>query len=364
MSARTVAIVGAGLAGSRAAETLRAEGFDGRVVLIGDEPALPYERPALSKEFLAGSRDERSLQLRTPAFWDDREIELLLGRRVTELDPVERIVRTSRGDELRFDDVVLATGARPRRLPLDRPAGVHELRTLADARALREELIPGARLVVLGGGFVGAEVASTASSLGVDVTIVEAGPAPVARVLGHEVGLRLAERWRARGARVLLRTGAAHVRSDASGRVVSLLLTDGAELRADVVLVAVGVEPARELTPVRPALHVRLAGDVTGSGHWTAAALDGVRAARGILGLAEPAPQPAYVWSDQFGLRLQLVGTPSPDDTCEIDGDDESFAVHYVDAAGAVRAVLLANRPEEAGAARRRLGESMRELAA
>ena len=178
MTGRTVAIVGAGLAGARTAETLRAEGFDGRVVLIGDEPVAPYERPALSKEYLAGTRDEDSLLLRKPSFWEDSGIELVLGERVVDIDPVGRIARTSRGTELRFDELVIATGARPRRLPLDLPDGVHELRTLADARALREELVPGARLVVIGGGFVGAEVASTARSLGVDVTIVEAAPAP------------------------------------------------------------------------------------------------------------------------------------------------------------------------------------------
>lgn len=364
MTGRTVAIVGAGLAGARTAETLRAEGFDGRIVLIGDEPVAPYERPALSKEYLAGTRDDDSLLLRKPSFWDDQGIELVLGERVVELDPVGRTARTSRGTELRFDELVIATGARPRRLPLDLPEGVHELRSLADARALRGELVPGARLVVIGGGFVGAEVASTALSLGVDVTIVEAAPAPVARVLGHDIGQRLAGRWRRHGARVFLRTGLAHLRADASGRVVSMLLTDGTELRADTVLVAVGVEPVRELMPERPALHVHSAGDVTGPGHWTASALDGARAARRILGLADPAPQPAYVWSDQFGLRLQVIGTPHPDDAYELDGDDESFAVHYLDESGDLRAVLLANRPREAAAARRRLAEDTRALAA
>ena len=129
-----VLIVGAGLAGARAAETLRAEGFAGRVTLVGEEPIGPYERPALSKEFLAGARDEVSLLLRKPGFWDDRGIELVLGTRVTSLDPAASYARTSRGDELRFDRLLLATGARPRRLPLETPAGVHELRTLSDAR--------------------------------------------------------------------------------------------------------------------------------------------------------------------------------------------------------------------------------------
>jgi 3-phenylpropionate/trans-cinnamate dioxygenase ferredoxin reductase component len=357
MNRRTVVVVGAGLAGARAAETLRAEGFDGRVLLLGEEPIAPYERPALSKEFLAGSRGEESLLLRKPGFWDEHGIELRLGRRVVSVDPEARIARTSRGGEVRFDHLVIATGARPRRLPLESPAGVHELRTLADARALREELVPGGRLVVIGGGFVGAEVASTARSLGVEVTIVEAAQAPVARVLGNAVGRILAERWRGHGVDVRLQTGVVSFRADAAGRIGSVLLTDGTELRADAVLVGVGVEPARELLPDRPAYHVHPAGDIVGPGHWTAAALDGAAAARRILGLPTAAAPPHYVWSDQFGQRLQVVGSPRPDDPFEIDGDSDSYSVRYLDAAGGTRAALLVNRPLEAGALRRRLGE-------
>ena len=173
---------------------------------------------------------------------------------------------------------------------------------------------------MIGGGFVGAEVASTAASLGVQVTILEAAPAPVARALGARVGLMLAERWRDHGVDVRLAVGVAQVRSDASGRVASVLLTNGELLRADAVLVGVGIEPARELLPPRPAAHVVPAGDVVGPGHWTAAALDGSAAARRILGLPAPTAQPPYVWSDQFGLRLQLVGQPGPEDEPELDG--------------------------------------------
>jgi 3-phenylpropionate/trans-cinnamate dioxygenase ferredoxin reductase component len=356
MTPRSVVIVGAGLAGARAAETLRAEGFDGRVLLLGEERVAPYERPALSKEFLAGGRDEESLLLRKPGFWDDRGIELRLGRRVVSVDPAGRTARTSR-ETLTFDHLVVATGARPRRLPLERPEGVHELRTLANARALREELVPGARLVVVGGGFVGAEVASTARTLGVQVTIVEAAPAPVARVLGNAVGRLLADRWRTHGVDVHLRTGLVSFRADASGRISSVLLTDGTELRADVVLVGVGVEPVRELLPDRPALHVHAAGDVVGPGHWTAAALDGAAAARRILGLPPAPPAPHYVWSDQFGLRLQVVGSPDPDDPFDLDGDDDSFSIRYLDRSGHTRAALFANRPAEAAELRRRLAQ-------
>jgi 3-phenylpropionate/trans-cinnamate dioxygenase ferredoxin reductase subunit len=364
MTPRAIVIVGAGLAGARAAETLRSEGYDGRLVLIGDEPVAPYERPALSKEFLLGTRDERSLLLRKDSYWDDRGIELRLGTRVEKIDPIERVARTHRGVDVPFDELVLATGARPRRLPLELPAGVHELRTVADAHALRRELVPGSHLVVIGGGFVGAEVASSARTLGVHVTIVEAANAPVARVLGEEVGLLLAARWRQHGVDVRLRAGVAHIRAGADGCVSSILLTNGVELRADAVLVGVGVSPARELLPERPAVHVHPAGDVVGPGHWTAAAFDGAAVARTILGLPATLPQPAYVWSDQFGLRLQVVGTPHPEDALEIDGEGDSFAIRYLDEAGTVRAALLANRPAEAGALRRHLAESALAFAA
>jgi 3-phenylpropionate/trans-cinnamate dioxygenase ferredoxin reductase subunit len=364
MTPGTVLVVGAGLAGARAAETLRTEGFDGRLLLVGDEPSPPYERPALSKEFLAGKRDEQALLLRKPSFWEARGIELVLGSRIAAVDPVARVATTARSRELPFDAVVVATGARPRRLPLALPNGVHELRTLADARALREELIPGSHLVVIGGGFIGAEVASTARSLGVEVTIVEAAPAPVARLLGDDVGMLLADRWRAHGVDVRLRTSVAHVRADAAGRVVSVLLTDGCELRADSVLIGIGVEPARELLPQRPATGVHAAGDIVGPGHWTAAALDGAAAARRIMGLPVPPAQPEYVWSDQFGLRLQVVGHPSRDDTFDLDGDAESFSVRYIDAQGRTSAALLANRPAEAAALRRSLAANALAIAA
>lgn len=359
-----VLLIGAGLAGTRAAETLRTEGYDGNVTLIGDEPVAPYERPALSKQYLEGTRGERSLLLRQESYWADRAIELILGDRVVGLDPVARTARTRGGRTLHFTEALLATGARPRRLPLDRPSGVHELRTLADARALREDLIPGARLVVVGGGFVGAEVASTARQLGVEVTILEAAAAPVARVLGEKVGLLLAEHWRGHGVDVRLRTGIAHIRADAGGRVSSVLLTDGTDLRADAVLIAVGVEPVRELVPERPAVHIRAAGDVVGPGHWTAASWDGAAAARRVLRLSPPAPQPSYVWSDQFGLRLQIVGTPEPHHALEVDGDAGSFVVRYLDHDGATGAALFANRPAEAAGLRRRLADETVALAA
>jgi NADPH-dependent 2,4-dienoyl-CoA reductase/sulfur reductase-like enzyme len=173
------------------------------------------------------------------------------------------------------------------------------------------------------------------------------------RALGVEVGQLLASRWRRAGVDVRLRTTVARIRGEGRSRLV--LLSDGSEIRADAVLVAVGVTPADELVPrlLRP--NVFVAGDVVGAGHWTAAATDGAAAAKRVLGLPVPLPQPAYVWSDQFGLRLQVVGSPRPDLIGELDGGEDSFAVRYEDDQGRLLGALLANRPTEAAALRRSL---------
>jgi 3-phenylpropionate/trans-cinnamate dioxygenase ferredoxin reductase component len=313
----SVLIAGGGLAGARCAETLRAEGYDGRIRLVGEEPFPPYERPALSKEFLAGERSAEDLLLRPPGFWAEQEIELVLGRRV----------------EPSGEFLVVATGARARRLAVP---GAHVLRTLADAIALRAELRPGRHLVVVGGGFVGAEVASTARRLGLRVTVLEAGPTPFARVLGTEVGDVLARRYRAHGVDLRTETTAAALPG----------------IRCDLVLVAVGVEAAREL--VRDGVHV--CGDAAGGpGHWTSAAADGVAAARRILGLDPLPAQPPFFWSDQFGLRLQLVGDPSGARTVDLGGSENSFTARYLDADGRLVAALAANRAADVAAFRREL---------
>lgn len=357
MVARSVLIVGAGLAGTRTAETLRAEGYEGDLVVVGEELLAPYERPALSKEYLAGMKAEHELLLRRPSFWAERGIELLLGRRVVAVDPVARIARTAAGVELRWDALVLATGARPRRLPLAAPSGVHTLRTIADARALRGAFVPGARLVVVGGGFVGAEVASTALLLGLDVTMVEALATPFERTLGPTLGRLLADRYRSRGVDLRLGTGAVAFRAGADGALRSVELGDGSEVRCDVALVGIGIEPARELVPRSvEGAPIYTCGDVTGGlGHWTSAAAEGAAVARRILGLPAQPAQPAFFWSDQFGLRLQLVGRATPAASVQVEGAPEAFIARYHDRDGRLIAALGANRPAEVAALRREL---------
>lgn len=334
---KSAVIVGAGLAGVRCAETLRAEGFDGRIVLVGEEPHPPYERPALSKEFLAGTRDE--IALRPPSRYDDLGIELVLGARV---EGVRDGVAYAEGGAWGFDGLVLATGARPRHLPGPRPSQVCHLRTLDDALSLRERLQPGRRLVVVGSGFVGAEVATTAARIGVDVTVVEAAKSPLGGLLGDEVGSVLAAAYRRLG--IGLRLGASVERVEP--RFVRL--DDGTCLAHDVVLVAIGVDPSLDIL----ADDAILAGDATGSGHWTAAADQGTAAARRLLGLPIEAPRPPFVWSDQLGLRLQLVGRTRMAAGVELDGDESSFVARYVDAQGSMLGAVAANRPADTAALR------------
>ncbi len=369
MSPRTVLIVGAGLAGSRCAETLRAEGFDGRVVLVGDEPVAPYERPALSKELLAGERSRT--ELRPAGFWEEREIELVLGRRIDQVD----LARRTAGQDLSWDALVVATGARARRLPFPVPLGVHTLRTLADAEALRAELRPGRRLAVVGAGFVGAEVASTARALGVEVTLVDMTRVPLERVLGVEVGELLAGRYRRHGVDLRLGAGLGGFLADGEGRVRGLELVDGSEIACDVALVAVGAQPAADLMGDATAgietdacgrtavPGVYACGDVAASWrpsvgrrlrveHWTSAAGQAAAVAHAILGRERSYDALPYFWSDQFGLRLQHVGHADSWASVELDGDPDSFTARFLDEAGRPLAALAANRPRELAALR------------
>ena len=373
---RHVVIVGAGLAGSRCAQTLRAEGFDGTITLVGEEPHLPYERPALSKEFLAGKRTQIALQ--PVSHWADQEIRLLLATRVEHIDTTARLARTTAGD-LGWDALVLATGARPRRLPDLTGSGVHILRTLDDAEQLRAKLVPGRRLAIIGAGFVGAEVASTAVELGVDVAMIDAGSLPFERLLGPEVGRLLTTRYRAHGVELRLETQIEGICHGRAGAVRALQLSDGAELACDLALVAIGAEPTAELVDAHAGIttdplgrtatpNVYACGDVAAPWHaglsrhlrlehWTSAASTATAVACTIAG-REPEPAPApYFWSDQFGLRLQCVGFTEGWDRAVLEGDEDSLTVRYLSADGRPLAALLVNRPHEVAHLRRDLAD-------
>jgi 3-phenylpropionate/trans-cinnamate dioxygenase ferredoxin reductase component len=367
-----VLIVGGGLAAQRAAETLRARDHRGPIRVVCGEPIAPYDRPPLSKEL-------RAEPFRPPDWYAEHDVELLLGRRAARLDVAARRVELEDGVELVYDDLIVATGARPRRLPMfARRPNAHALRTLDDARALRAALVPGARLAIVGAGFVGQEVAATARGLGVEVTLIEAAEAPLAHVLGSRLGGWFADLHRDEGVRVELGVSVSRARPDVAGAPVQeLVLSDGRTIAADAVLVGVGVAPetrwlagspladgvavddgARTIVP-----HVYAAGDVTGGQHWELAARLGAAAARSILGLpAVPAP-PASVWSDQYGVRIHLVGEVGPE--IEIDGRPEARDFTAVlRRRGVAVGALLVGRPRELPGWRRRLAQSHEERSA
>ena len=373
----SVVIVGAGLAGSRAAETLRAASYDGRITLIGEEVSLPYERPALSKELLAGKRSPSDLLLRQPEYFDELEIELILGERVEQVDREKRELSLRSGGTLTWDALVIATGARARRLIGEgTPAGVYYLRTLEDALTLKSELTPGRRLAIVGAGFIGAEVASSAISLGVDVSMIEMAATPLERPLGPEVGTILADRYRSGGVDLRLGVGLGELESGSDGRVQALRLTDGSEIACDVALIGIGADPAGELLGVReistddhgrteyPGVYA--CGDVASSWrpalgrqlrleHWTSAAGQAAAVARAIAGEESARSDIPFFRSDQFGLRLQYVGYAQSWQKIEIEGGADSFSARYLDAEGSLLAALAANQPALIAKLRREL---------
>jgi NADPH-dependent 2,4-dienoyl-CoA reductase/sulfur reductase-like enzyme len=369
----TVAVVGASLAGLSAARALRDQSYDGRIVVIGDEVHAPYDRPPLSKEFLAGTAALDDIALGTP---DDEDLGLEWRLRTTAvgLDHLSRSVLLDDGSEIRADGVVLATGARARRLPgSDGLDGVHVLRSLDDAISLREDLAAAERLVVIGAGFIGAEVASTARTLGLEVTVVETQPVPLAGPLGADMGAVCGELHADHGTRLLTGTGVAAIVG--TGRVEAVELTDGTRLPADVVVVGIGATPNIEwlahsgvalgngiLTDARGATNIPgvvAAGDCAAAWsasaerhvrieHWTNALDQPATAVATLLGAGEPAPTPVpYFWSDQYGARIQFAGSRREGDVARVvEGScaDRSFLVVY-ERDGQPVAVLGMNQP-------------------
>lgn len=372
-------IAGGGLAGQRCAETLRRGGYERAIRLVCSEPHRPYDRPPLSKELLTDAACDAALPFRADGWYSDQSVDLLLGVGASAISPAERRLELSDGTALRYEQLLISTGGRPRTLPvLAGYQNVSVLRTLDDARALREVLASHPQLAIVGAGFIGLEIAATARKLGVDVTLIEAAGCPLSGVLGPELGgwfLRLHE---AEG--VDVRTEVTVDRVDANGTVRALCLSDGSAVGVDHVLVGTGIEPeiawlagsgldAAGGVPVdvngRTAIErVFAAGDaaatfdpsrgrhVPGS-HWEAAGRQGARAARLMLGL-DPGPAPlTSFWTDQYGLRIQYIGDARLADSIEIDGDPESrnFTAIFSHAGRAV-AALLVNRPRALPAAR------------
>ncbi|QIQ07097.1 NAD(P)/FAD-dependent oxidoreductase [Streptomyces liangshanensis] len=380
-----IVVVGASAAGLTAAEALRREGYGGRLTLVGDEPHLPYDRPPLSKQVLRGSWTPDRTALRRADHLDGLGARWLLGRTAAGLDAAARTVTLVDGEVLGYDGLVVATGVTPRSLPRGHElAGVHVLRTLDDALALREGLLTAASVVIVGAGFLGSEAAAVATELGADVTLVDPLAAPMIRQLGPLVGDMAARLHTGHGVRVRTRTGVRRLAGE-DGRVVGVVLDDGSHVPADLVLVAIGSTPSvgwltgsglalgdgvecDELCRAAPG--VVAAGDVAswhhpGLGrlrveHRMNATEQGTAAALTLLGGGRPFAPVPYFWTDQYDVKIQAYGLTGQEATFRVVAGDPAegrFAGLY-GRAGRVVGALGWNMPREARTLRRHVTET------
>lgn len=391
-AADTVVIVGASLAGATAAFTLRERGFAGPIVLVGAESELPYERPALSKSYLAGETPLDELLVRSADAYEEQQITLRLGHAATGLDTERRTVTLDSGEALAYTHLVIATGADNARPPIHGIdlAGVHQLRTVADADGLRAEL-PGVRTaVVVGQGFIGCEITATLSSLGVAVTAIDAVPGPLWGPLGPQLS-SVVRRWHTdRGVRLDNGVRVSAFLGDGAGRVRAVELADGQRIDAGLVVVGVGVRPATGWLQDAPVHLVRgavgvdaqgrtnlpgvyAAGDVTATWdaeldqhvrheHWGSAIDQGQRVANAITGTPQPEPAHPSFWSDQYDRSLLYVG--SHDAGCDIvlRGDvsqAEAPLLAFFLRAGRLAAVLSVNNGKDLRRAQRLIGSAV-----
>ena len=369
---RNLVIIGASLAGAKAAEGARAGGFDGRVVLVGDEPALPYERPPLSKAVLRGEAELETTRVHPEDFYATNDIELLTGRTVEALDRQTREVRLDGGDRLPFTTAVLATGAAPRRLDVPGSAldGVHYLRTAEDSQRLADAIRAATRVVVIGAGWIGSEVAASARQLGAEVVLIDPLPVPLQRVLGDEIGAVFAQLHADHGVQLRMETGVAELRG---GSVVEqVVLSNGDVEAADVVVVGVGVSPRVELAVAAgldvdngvvvdeqlrsSSPDVYAAGDVAAAWHphfrrhlrvehWANALNQGLTAGANAAGGVDAYARLPYFFSDQYDLGMEYVGYADPDDSVVIRGStaDREFIAFWQRSDGVVTAAMNVN---------------------
>ncbi|WP_219729357.1 NAD(P)/FAD-dependent oxidoreductase [Streptomyces noursei] len=375
-----IVIVGASAAGLTAAESLRRRGWDGHLTVIGEEPHPPYDRPPLSKQILTGAWGPERATLRSPPDLARLRADLRLGQYATALDVPSRRVRLGGGESIGFDALVIATGVAPRRLPDSDLAGVHVLRTLDDAIALRAALRARPRVVVVGAGFLGTEVAAAARTMGLEVTVVEPEQVPVRRPFGDRIGALVAELHRDHGTRLHCGVPVRRLRG-AGGRVTGVDLGDGTTLPADVVVLALGAAPATGWLAgsglrlgdgvecdayCQAAPGIYAAGDVAS---WPNArfgtrmrlehrmnAIEQAMAAVGnLLGDATPFAPVPYFWTDQYDTRIQAFGIFPPDPEMRIvygSPSDGRFAAAYGHR-GRVVGVLGWNAPRQVRTLRR-----------
>ncbi|HVP34673.1 MAG TPA: FAD-dependent oxidoreductase [Steroidobacteraceae bacterium] len=379
-----IVIVGAGQAAVQAVDTLRRRGFAGKLTLIGEEPWAPYQRPPLSKKYLAGVLERERLLIRPPGFYADHGVATHFGRRVTDLAPQARHVRLDDGLVVPFDALLLATGSHPRRLAVpgaDLP-GVYYLRTIADADRIRADCKAGGRLVVVGGGYIGLETAATARELGMEVTVLEMDGRLMNRVTCPEVSAFYQAEHERHGVRIRCHEQVRALHADArTGRVKSVLTESGAEYPADLVIVGVGVAPADELARaaglecengVLTEAHCRTsheaiyaAGDCAShlsrqyGRHLRLESVDnafeqGTTVALNLMGNETLHDKLPWFWSDQFDLKLVIVGLAQGYDTVVMRGSPatRSFSACYL-RAGELVALDSVNQPRDQMAARK-----------
>ncbi|WP_278314066.1 NAD(P)/FAD-dependent oxidoreductase [Lolliginicoccus levis] len=349
----TVVIIGSGVCGATAAETLRKEGFAGKVVMISTDAEYPYRRPQLSKELLQGTVTVERSRLRPPTFWEEQNVEIVTGTTVAEIKPADKKILLEDGTEQPYDALLIATGGRPRIIPgLDPHAqpNVHYLRSMADVPTLREAIDGKGKLLIIGAGLIGSEVASSARALGSEVILLEAAERPLARMLPEPISRLYAKMHEDNG--VELHTGVQLDRVDVDKKGVTAVSPDGRSWKAAAALVSVGMMPNAELaeeaglavdTSGRRGIIVDkfcrtsdsaifAAGDVAmfpnlllggmqRVEHWSNAQEQGAHAARAILGMPTPYADVPWCWTKQYGKNLQIAGWPTPEDDLIIHGD-------------------------------------------
>jgi len=371
----TVAIVGAGHAAGQVVATLKQKKFDGKIVLIGEEPWLPYQRPPLSKKFLAGELPAERLHFKPESFYDDPAIEIRLNTRIEAVDRGGKTLRTTDGETLAFDKLVFATGTRPRLLDLPgvELTGIHYLRTIADVNGIKDELKSGAKLAIVGAGYIGLEVAAVASQLGTDVTVIEMEDRVMSRVVSPQISGFYQKEHAEHGVKLRLSTGIAGF--SGNGRVTAVDLADGDQVAADLVVIGIGVVPNTELASdagldvdngIVVDDHCRTSDpDIFAVGDCThhpndilgrRVRLESVHnaleqaktAASNICGDELTYAQVPWFWSDQYDIKLQIAGLSQGYDQTILRGDPDSrsFSCLYL-CDGALIAVDAVNSPKD-----------------
>ncbi len=370
-----IVIVGANLTGGAAATTLRTEGFDGSIVMIGAEPHPPYERPPLSKEYLRGEKGVADALLHPIEWYEENDVELLLERTVASVDAAGRQVVMDDGARIPFDRVLVATGGRNRRFPIPglELEGIHDLRTIEDSDRIRADAASGRHAVIMGAGFIGCEVAASLRRLGVEVDVVERSELPLLRALGPELGRVYEAIHRDEGVR--FHFGEGIERFEGGDRVERVVTTAGTTLECDFAVVGVGIEPVID-TVRESGVEIRngivvdelcrtsadgvyAAGDVANHyhplfememrvEHWDNALKQGAAAARSMMGSGAPFDDPHWFWSDQYDHNLQFMGWPVGYDELVVRGalEDRRFTAFYL-RDGVVLAAAGLNRPKD-----------------